>query len=106
MTNRLLLAALPLALAACDSQPATPPAPQAPSEFQNQVAALDAPQRNAVFIRAIRDAGYDCQQVTASQSQPVAAGGQPLWQATCSGGATYGVQIGRDGTATVIGARQ
>ncbi len=101
----LILAALPLALVACDSQPSAPPTSQAPSAFQNQVAALDDPQRNAVFIRAIRDAGYDCQQVTASKSQPVAAGGQPLWQATCSGGSIYGVQIGRDGTATVIGAK-
>ena len=100
-----ILAALPLALAACDSQPAAPTVPEGPSEFQNKVAALDDTQRNVVFIRAIRDAGYDCQQVTGSKSQPVAAGGQPLWQATCSGGATYGVQIGRDGTATVIGAK-
>lgn len=99
-----ILLILPLALAACDTKPAAPPAPQGPSDFQKQVAALDPAQRNALFIRAIRDAGHDCQGVTQSEAKPP-VGGDPLWHATCSDKATYGVVIGRDGTATVIGAQ-
>ena len=94
-----------LALAACDRAPAPPPAPKGPSAFQKQIAALDPAQRNAVFIRAIRDAGHDCQGVTKSEAKPEAAGGEPLWHAICSDKATYGVLIGRDGTATVGAAR-
>ncbi len=103
----ILLAAAPLALAACDGNPAAPqaqPTPQGPSEFQRQVAALEPAQRNAVFIRAIRDAGHDCQGVTKSESKPP-VGGDPLYHATCSDKATYGVVIGRDGAATVIAAQ-
>lgn len=103
---RTILLTLPLALAACDGKPAaSPPAPQGPSAFQTQVAALPEAQRNAVFIRAIRDAGQDCQGVTRSEAQSVAAGSDPVWHATCSDKATYAVVIGRDGTATVVAAR-
>lgn len=101
---RIVLAAA-LALSACDSQPAAPPPlPQGPSAFQKQVAALTDAQRNAVFIRAIRDAGHDCQGVTGSVAKPP-VGGDPLWHATCSDKATYGVVIGREGTATVVAAQ-
>ena len=94
-----------LGLAACDRTPATPPVPQGPSDFQRQVAALAPAQRNGVFIRAIRDAGHDCQGVVKSEAQTPAANSDPLWHATCSDQATYGVLIGRDGTATVVAAR-
>ena len=96
---------LALALAACGSQPPTVAAPEEPSAFQNSVAALSDGERNLVFIRAIRDAGQDCQGVTSSERRDDAAGGQPLWVAQCTGGATYGVLIGRDGTAQVVAAR-
>ena len=102
---RTILLTLPLALAACDRTPAAPPPPAGPSAFQQQVAALSPAQRNAVFIRAIRDAGHDCQGVTGSTAQTVPAGRDPLWHATCSDKATYAVLIGREGTATVVGAR-
>ncbi len=102
--------ALPLALVACggpspDNTAAVVPTPPAgPSEFQQQVAALPEAQRNAVFIRAIRDADHDCQGVTKSERKGE-SGGMPLWHATCSNKATYGVLIGRDGTATVVAAQ-
>ena len=103
MFSRSILA-VPLALVACDQQPAAPPAPQPPSAVQKQIADLSDAQRNAVFIRAIRDAGHDCQGVTKSERKaPV--GGDPLWHATCSDKAVYGVVIGRDGTATVVAAQ-
>jgi len=78
--------------------------PNGPSEFQSRVAALAPGERNAVFIRAIRDAGKDCQGVTESQRRNDAAGGEPLYVAKCTDGASYGVLLGRDGTAQVVGA--
>jgi len=105
---RTLLLLLPIVLAACDAQPpapSSPPTPTGPSEIQQRIAALGEPQRNAVLIRAVRDAGFDCQQVTGSQPQPDAAAKGQVWTAKCSGGASYAVVIGRDGTAQVVGAR-
>lgn len=105
---RTLFLLLPILLAACDSGSVTPtaaPSPQGPSDIQQRIARLEEPQRNAVFIRAIRDAGFDCQQVTASQPQPDASASGQVWTARCSGGAAYAVVIGRDGTAQVVGAR-
>lgn len=100
------LSLAPLALlAACDGSSPTMPAPepkQPPSAFQNQVAALPDGQRNAVFIRAIRDAGFDCQGVTESRRGGEGLRGEPLWIATCNDKKHYGVLLGRDGTAQVV----
>lgn len=71
----------------------------------NQVAALPEGQRNAVFIRAIRDAGQDCQHVESSQP----AGryrGMPVWRATCSGEGHWTLVIADDGTAQILNADQ
>ena len=94
-------------LAGCDDAPSNvaAPAPQAPSAFQNAVAALSDDERNIVFIRAIRDAGRNCQGVTESTRQGEAATGEPVWVARCNDGATYSVAFGRDGTAQVTGAK-
>ncbi|MHA6722496.1 hypothetical protein [Sphingomonas sp. RS2018] len=77
--------------------------PSEPSEFQTQVVALPEAQRNAVLIRAIRDADRDCQGVTKSERKPDVQGA-PMYLATCQGGATFGVTFRRDGTAQVAGA--
>src|ERR1043166_2952882 len=57
-----------------------------------RIAALPEPARDAVFYRAIHDAGMDCQDVTAA-----APGGHyhglPVWNATCRGGGHW--KIGR-----------
>ena len=104
---RTPILAIALMLAACNGATTgdTAAEPTAPSAFQNRVAALSDGERNLVLIRAIRDAGQECQGVTKSVRRDDAAGGQPLWVATCQGGASFGVVIGRDGTAQVVGAR-
>ena len=70
-----------------------------------RVAALPEPQRNAVFIRAIRDAGQDCQQVESSQRGGTYQG-MPVWQAACSGGGNWTIVIADDGTAQMLNSDQ
>lgn len=96
----VLLAAL---TAACNgpSEPATNQTTAAATG--NSVAALAEGQRNAVFIRAIRDAGLDCQHVEGSR----AAGsyrGMPVWNVTCQGHSHWTIVIGPNGTAQILNA--
>jgi hypothetical protein len=105
MVMRILLLALPLA--ACGGGASTAENAAAPAElsaFENAVVALSPAERNAMLIAAVRDAGKDCQGVTESYRDTKNAGA-PLFIAKCSNGASYGVQVGPDGTARVIGAR-
>ena len=101
-----VIAALALATAACggsgQNQAANAiSAANAAEPAGNQVAALSEGQRNAVFIRAIRDAGLDCQHV--ERSVPAEAGyNLPAWRATCQGGGEYVIAIGADGTAQIL----
>jgi hypothetical protein len=101
-------AALALVTAACGGggQNQAAPAANAANAVEpagNQVAALSEGQRNAVFIRAIRDAGLDCQHVDSAVS--VDAGfNLPTWRATCQGGGEYMITIGPDGSAQVQSA--
>lgn len=72
-------------------------------DFQNQVAALPEGQRNGVFIRAIRDAGEECQHVERSER----AGehqGLPVWTAYCAEGSRWTIVVTNDGSATVFNA--
>ena len=102
----LVIAGLALATAACGTGSQNNAAPAAetgniPESAGNQVAALSEGQRNGVFIRAIRDAGLECQGVERS----VPAGdyqGQPVWRATCQGGGEWTIVIGADGTAQIL----
>ena len=70
-----------------------------------RIAALPEPAREAVFYRAIHDAGMDCQDVTTS-----APGGQyhgmPVWNATCRGGGHWTLVIGNDETVQVLNANE
>lgn len=95
-----------LSLAACGRGGEAPNAmANAAEPAGNQVAALSDGQRNAVFIRAIRDARLDCQHV--ERSEP--AGdyrGMPVWRATCRGGAEWTIVIGADGTAQILSAAE
>jgi hypothetical protein len=64
-------------------------------------------ERNAVFIRAIRDAGFDCQHVDSSSYQGMSAGqggsaGTPTWVATCDKASNWVILIGGNGAAQVI----
>lgn len=93
-----------LALSACGSEPAPAPAPTTAevaedgTDYQAAVAALSEPQRNGVFIRAIRDAGLPCQGVTKSEQQGDTGS---IWRATCEGGVEHVVSIQPDGNAKV-----
>jgi len=111
MTRTAIAAALVLAgtLGACNSGEAPAPTPTNQSESAaasgDQIAALPEGQRNAVFIRAIRDAGQDCQHVASSESVGTQQG-FPVWTAHCDGGATYTIVLTGNGNAQVINAAE
>ena len=94
-----------LALAGCGDDAAPPPANDAATntgvDVAEQLAALPEGQRNGVFIRAIRDAGEECQHVIAS-SRAGEYQGRPVWSAQCDGGDSWTIVVTRDGTAQLI----
>lgn len=99
--------ALAVLLAGCQDAPApaTNNATTSAAEIQNRLAAMPEGQRNAVFIRAIRDAGQDCEHVESSEGAG-AHQGFPVWNATCAGGGTWTIVITDDGTAQVLNAAE
>lgn len=72
---------------------------------QARLEAMPEAQRDAVFLRAIRDAGRDCQNVEQSTSQGEISGA-PAWTATCDNGSQWVIVIGRDGIAQVTNAAE
>lgn len=67
----------------------------------SRVAALSDGERNAIFIRALRDAGFDCQHV--EHSAPAGAIQHlPAWRATCRGGGEWTIVIAADGSAQIL----
>jgi hypothetical protein len=101
LANAAILAVL---LGGCGEEPAQEtnrPAEAPTDDVANRLAALPEGQRNAVFIRAIRDAGEDCQHVETS----VRAGeyqGNPVWSAQCEGGDSWTIVVTPDGTAQLV----
>ena len=100
-------AALAAALTACgDAGTGTTNVEMAgPEETQNRLETMPEATRNAVFIRAIRDAGQECQHVESSER----AGehqGFPVWNANCQGGGTWTIVVMNDGTAAVLNAAE
>ncbi len=102
-------AALAIVLASCEGG-----APEAANEMEatnemvagpeaagNQLDALPEGQRNGVFIRAIQDAGQECQHVESS-SRAGEHQGFPVWTARCTGGVEWTIVIGNDGVASVL----
>lgn len=105
-TMALAATAALLPLAACDrggSQAEQPgqAAADAQRDTQARLAAMAEGERNAVFIRAIRDAGFDCQHVDSSSPQGMSAG-SPTWVATCDKASNWVILIGSNGAAQVI----
>jgi hypothetical protein len=92
-------------LSACGSQPAETSANasgNAAANVANQLASLTEGQRNAVFIRALRDDNQPCQHVDASESLGEYRG-FPVWRAHCDNGATnWTIVVTADGTAQII----
>jgi hypothetical protein len=92
-----------LALAGCggagDGGEATT-STRAGEALKARIDAMDAPQRDALFLRAVRDAGHDCQGVAGS-----AYSGRhfdmPSWAARCTNGADWLIMLAADGRALV-----
>lgn len=96
---RYLVLAAALAASACNNRPPSPPATD--TNAAAQVTALSEGQRRAVLLRAIRDAGLDCQGVTGAV--PIAAAGTaPRWRARCTNGSEHLIAIDPDGTARIV----
>lgn len=70
-------------------------------DYPAKIEGLPERQRNGVFLRAIRDAGLPCQNVTASQRVDD-GDGMPMWRAYCEDGKPHLVQVMLDGTANVV----
>jgi hypothetical protein len=100
------LGVAPLALLAACGSPATDAATNTTDvtvpagNTARTVENLPEGQRTAVFLRAVRDSGQQCQTVTKSEKVS-AAGAPPAWQVTCDGGRQWIVAIDAAGTATV-----
>ena len=101
MVRDFIIGAL-LLLTGCGQPTSAPTANIIQSEEAAQVAAMPEGQRNAVFIRAIRDAGQACQRVHASAPIKGAVG---AWAARCADGRHWSVTIGADGIAQVAQVR-
>ena len=66
MRTMIIMAGAALVLAGCDGgapESVNKAEPVGPEAVQNQLAAMPEGQRNAVFIRALQDAGEECQHV-------------------------------------------
>ncbi|SNS85423.1 hypothetical protein SAMN06295912_11962 [Sphingomonas laterariae] len=106
----LTVALLALPLAACGK-----PAPEGGAEVTNIVVpagdyaerlrGMGDNERNAVFYRAIHDAGRPCQQVKHGAAIPD-VGGQPAWTATCEDNSRWVIILGKEGIAQVASAAE
>lgn len=76
------------------------PIEAAEGDGKARIDALSDGQRNAVLLRAVRDAGHDCQGVVGSAYGGVEFG-MPSWVARCSDGRDWLVMIGKGGRALV-----
>lgn len=101
--RNLLVAGLALSTAACGggTQASNGTAANAAEPVGNQVAALFEGQRDAVFIRAIRDARLECQRVQGS-ARVGDYRGMPVWRARCQGGGEWIIVVANDGTAQIL----
>ena len=104
MKVRLVLPLISAALiAGCGEEPPVPSRADTAAALAQQKARIDAlaeGQRNAVFLRAIRDGGQDCQQVLGSAYNGDQFG-RPAWTARCSDGRDWTVMVEANGRALV-----
>ncbi len=66
-----------------------------------QVDALSDRQRNGVFIRAILDAGLECQHVDWSTRSGTYRG-MPVWTVACARNQIWTIVVGHDGVAQIL----
>ena len=101
------IAAVLTMLSACGPSGNSAPAGNevAGGDVGQRLRAMPEGQRNAVLIRAIRDAQLDCQHVRGS----VPAGdyrGLPVWEVHCAGGGQWTLVVTGDGTAQILDANE
>lgn len=102
--KRLLAPALAaLALAACGDGAEVKDIEVAEGNYQARLQAMPEGQRNAVFIRALRDAGQPCQGVESSAYQGEREGA-PTWTARCTDSGDWLILLGGDGIVQVVSA--
>ncbi|MGN6376956.1 MAG: hypothetical protein ACTHMG_15585 [Sphingomonas sp.] len=58
------------------------------ADYEAKIAALPEPSRNGVFLRALQDAGYNCQKVVSSE-QRAPMKGHPAWTVRCQRGIPF-----------------
>lgn len=99
-------AAALLTLAACgDGEREAASIEAADDNHADRLQTMDEDQRNATFIRAIRDAGLNCQGVESSTYQG-RQNGAPTWSARCSDDTEWIIILGNDGAAQVVNAEE
>ncbi len=91
-----------VALAGCDPgvKPADAPETKTVQAIKGRIDELAEPQRNAVFLRAIRDARQPCQGVAGSAYNGIHFD-RPSWVARCSDGQDWLVMLDSGGRALV-----
>ena len=72
-----------------------------PGDMEGRLEGLSQGQRDAVFLRAIRDADGDCQHVQSSE-RAGEQNGLPVWRAQCEQSKSYTIVITAAGTAQVL----
>lgn len=70
-----------------------------------EIRKLPERQQFGVFLRAIRDGGRDCQEVTAAK-EVGAINNAPTWAVTCRDNSRWLVAINADGIATVTNSSE
>ncbi len=90
------------AMAGCDPgvKPADAPPTKTIQAMKGRLDALTPKQRDAVFLRAIRDAGQPCQDVIGSAYNGITFD-RPSWAARCEDGQDWLVMIEASGRALV-----
>ena len=98
--------ALLLALGACgESREDSGRTEAQQGDYQARLQAMPEGQRNAVFIRALRDAGRPCQGVESSSYQGL-RDGVPTWTARCTAGGDWLILLGAGGVVQVVSAAE
>lgn len=97
----LTLLAATLAITACKPANEAKPLASGSVNYAAQVATLPEPARNAVFFRAIHDAGLPCQHIIDSRPMANTPSAAVTWRAQCEDKAYHLIRIQPDGSAAV-----
>jgi hypothetical protein len=100
LTSGLILAVVGGCHQPAPQQNSTTPAATTEDDYLQRINRLPQKQRDAVFYRAIDDAGFDCQSVKGSEARK-AVQGYPAWVAHCSDGRDWVVILEKNGIVQV-----